>query len=325
MTLGRKVASAPAKVILFGEHFVVYENPAILAAINKRIAATARILKEDKIVIKSDIGLAGVYANSKFKVLRGGTGAARSLDPIHLAIRRVLAANKKKRGIRIDVRSKVPHGIGLGSSAATCVATVAAVDSLFARHKKQWICQNAIHSEQMIHENSSGADCYVSTFGGLIKYSRGEGYTRINAKKPLSLVICNTGLTHSTGDLVAKVKKFKRDNELLFRDLTKQANEICSDALRGIELGIHERLGPLMVENQALLRQIGVSHEQAEGLIEACVNAGALGAKVTGAGGGGAVIALTSSSKESSRIAKRIRAAGKDSIHVEIDCEGLIV
>jgi mevalonate kinase len=323
-------ASAPAKVILFGEHFVVYGNPAILASINKRIyvSACTTIENEDKIAIRSDIGVAGQYKNDgEFNTLEGGVEARTVLDPLYSAIRQVLLVRNKKTGIEIGISSKVPPGIGLGSSAASCVATVAAVDSLFQKKaNRQKICKLAIESERLIHKRTSGADCYVSTFGGLIQYhGKSKGFKKIEAKQSLPLVIASTGIKHSTADLVAVVKRFKDKNQVLFESLAKQASDICLQARTALASGQCNKVGKLMNENQIILQQIGVSHCKVEDLIDICSKAGAAGAKITGAGGGGSVIALAATKEDSAKIASRVKAAGYQSFEVEIDYKGLAV
>jgi mevalonate kinase len=322
-------ASAPAKVILFGEHFVVYGSPAILAAINKRVSVDARTMihDENKIVIRSDIGVAGEYHNNgEFNALEGGSKAKSVLDPLYGAIRQVLLMNNKKNiGIEIGISSRVPPGIGLGSSAASCVATVAAVDSLFQRNpSRQRVCELAIESERLIHKRTSGADCYISTFGGLMQYyGKSKSFKNIDTNKSLSLVVASTGIKHSTSDLVAGVKRFKDKNRILFESLSKQASDICLQACTAIESGKYDKVGELMKENQILLEQIGISHHKAHEIIDICSKAGAIGAKITGAGGGGAVIALAASKQESTKIASHIKAAGYQSFEVEIDYNGL--
>ncbi|MDQ3948053.1 MAG: mevalonate kinase [Thermoproteota archaeon] len=324
-------ASAPAKVILFGEHFVVYGSPAILAAINKRISVEAHTIihDENKIVIRSDIGVAGEYRNNgKFNAVEGGSKAKAVLDPLYGAIRQVLLMrNKKNIGIEIGISSRVPTGIGLGSSAASCVATVAAVDSLFQKTpSREKVCKLAIESERLIHKRTSGADCYVSTFGGLIQYySKSKSFKNIETKESLSLVVANTGIKHSTSDLVAGVKKFKETNRTLFESLSKQATDICLQACTAIESGKCDKIGELMNENQIILQQIGISHHKVRDIIDICSKAGAIGAKMTGAGGGGAVIALAASKQESNKIASHIKAAGYQSFKVQIDYKGLYV
>jgi mevalonate kinase len=129
---------------------------------------------------------------------------------------------------------------------------------------------------------------------------------------------------HSTGDLVANVKKFKERNEPLFSNLAKQAADICAQAENAIASGKRTKIGTLMNENQTILRQIGVSHYKADDLIDICGRAGALGAKITGAGGGGAVVALAASKQDSAKIASRAKAAGYESFEVEIDRKGLV-
>ena len=319
-------ASAPAKVILFGEHFVVFGNPAILASINRRVTVDARAMDESKVVIRSDIGIAGEYSSSGFKKLEGDTEARTMLEPLYIAIRQVISSRNKIAGIEVLISSTVPPGIGLGSSAAACVATVAAVNSLIKKKpSKQKICELAIESERIVHKNSSGADCYVSTFGGLIHYSKAKRFKRMQAKDPLVLVVASTGLRHSTGDLVAAVKKFKYGNESLFKSLAKDAAEICTQAERAIVAGRIDQIGDLMNKNQAILRQIGVSHYKVDELIDICTKAGALGAKITGAGGGGAVIALVESKQDAAKVVSRVKAAGYESFEAEIDWKGLIV
>lgn len=324
-------ASAPAKVILFGEHFVVYGGPAILAAINKRISVDARILShdEDRIIISSDIGVVGEYwHNGDFNPLEGGSKAKAVLDPLYEAITQVLLTrNKKKTGIEVSISSRVPLGIGLGSSAASCVATVAAVNSLFQNNiSRHQVCELAIESERQIHKRTSGADCYVSTFGGLIHYcSKSKDFKNIKANESLSLVVASTGIKHYTSDLVSGVKRFKDRNETLFESLAKQASEICLQAWTAIESGKGDKIGELMNENQIILQQIGVTHHKAQKIIDLCNKAGAIGAKITGAGGGGAVIALAASKMESVKIASQVKAAGYQSFEVEIDYKGLCI
>jgi mevalonate kinase len=327
-------ASAPAKVILFGEHFVVYGGPAILAAINKRISVDARTIihEQNKIVIRSDIGVAGEYHNKgEFNALEGGSKAKSVLDPLYGAIRQVLLMRNKEKnndiGIEIGISSRVPPGIGLGSSAASCVASVAAVDSLFQKNpSRQKVCELAIESERLIHKRTSGADCYISTFGGLMQYyGNSKSFKNIQTKGSLPLVIASTGIKHSTSDLVAGVKRFKDTNRILFESLSKQASDICLQAVTAIESGKCDKVGELMNENQIILQQIGVSHHKVREIIDICSKAGAIGAKITGAGGGGAVIALAASKQESTKIASRVKASGYQSFEVEIDYNGLYV
>lgn len=316
-------ASAPAKIILFGEHFVVYGNPAILASIDRRITVSTKKGKEGKVMIKSDIA-AGEFEGSTFRLVEG-VNARTVLDPLYFAAKHALEARKQRAGLEITIKSDIPYGVGLGSSAASLVATIAAVESLLGRPDKRKICESAIEAERIIHKNSSGADCYVSTFGGLIHYSRGGGFKKIDSKIKLPLVIGDTGIKHNTGELVSSVRKLKEANQMAFGGLMSQAKDICSQALKALGSGNIDYLGMLMNESQLLLERLGVSHEKADDLIGVARRSGALGAKMTGAGGGGAIIALASSKEEGERVAAGIKAAGFAAYEVEIDPKGLII
>ncbi|AIF84640.1 mevalonate kinase [Candidatus Nitrososphaera evergladensis SR1] len=327
VTVAKARAAAPAKIILFGEHFVVYGNPAILASINRRITVTAKKSKDGKVKIKSDIA-SGEFDGSTFRLIEGANARA-TLEPLYYAAKQALddrkQQNNNKSGLEIEIKSDIPYGVGLGSSAAALVATIAAVESLAGKADKKKVCESAIEAEKIIHKNSSGADCFVSTFGGMMHYSKGGGFKKIEAKTKIFLVIGDTGIKHNTGDLVSSVRKLKEANQMAFSGLMSQARDICNQALAALNNGNIEYLGMLMNENQLLLERLGVSHEKADDLIDVARRAGALGAKITGAGGGGAIIALAASKEDSERIASAIKEAGQSAFEVEIDTKGLVL
>ena len=316
--------SAPAKIILFGEHFVVYNKPAILASVTKRIKVGAHLNNSKTINIKSDLGIEASYKESDFNIIKGANDSQTILYPLYESARSVLSERHQILGLDIFVNSEIPYSLGLGSSAASCVATVAAVDSLFHRPDKQYVCDKAIKSERLIHNNSSGADCYISTFGGLIYYIKNTGFNKIYCRKDLSLLIGNTGIRHSTGALVSSVKKFKDENSSLFNNLSRRAENICRDAFTAITKGDERKLGELMRENHTLLQQIGVSHDKIDYLVNVCVENGALGAKLTGAGGGGIMIALVPQ-EEKLKLISIIEKNGCECMAVEIDFNGLML
>ncbi|HEY5632105.1 MAG TPA: mevalonate kinase [Nitrososphaeraceae archaeon] len=317
-------ASAPAKIILFGEHFVVYDSHAIMAAINRRIHVAVFLNKTQTINITSNLGIIGSYTDSKFNLIKGGKNTKEILDPVYKSAIDVLSEREQNLGIDINVVSEVPYGVGLGSSAACCVATVAAVDSLFHKPDKQWVCSKAVESERLVHKDSSGGDCYISTFGGLIYYSKIKGFKTIETTRDLSLIIVNTGIKHRTGDLVSSVKKFKNDNTSLFKDLSSYADNICQDALTAINIGDEKKLGKLMNENYTLLQQIRVSHKKHDQIAKICFKNGALGVKPTGAGGGGSMIVLIPK-EDKIKLTSEIERNSYECIPVKIDYDGLVV
>ena len=321
----RAVSSAPAKVILFGEHFVVYNNPAIVAAINRRIRIQAQLNDESRVNIRSGENSLSVPVNSNDIDIMSHDNSSLSLFPIFKCVKHVFKEkNVGNVGVNLEIDSQIPHGEGLGSSAASCVSTVAALYSLFSDLDKNQIYETARIMEQNIHTNSSGLDCYVSTFGGIVNFEPEKGFIKIRAKKKFTLLIGTSGIKHSTGKVVSQVRQFRQENSSVFKNLSSKAKVICKKAANSMNKGSESELGNLLTENHKLLSTLGVSHPEIEKLIEICLNNGALGAKLTGAGKGGAVIALIPNDLSEEILAKIGRGPGKWTL-VEFDYDGVIL
>ncbi|MFB5625038.1 MAG: mevalonate kinase, partial [Nitrosopumilus sp.] len=142
-------ASAPGKVILFGEHFVVYGVKAILCAINKRVTVTSEKTDEKKISIKSNIGNLELVPNKSISEINS------PLKPFYYLANKMI--QNQNSGIEITVESNIPLGVGLGSSSACCVAGAASISNLFAHTPKEQILELAIEAEKTIFQNTSGA------------------------------------------------------------------------------------------------------------------------------------------------------------------------
>lgn len=322
--IDRAASSAPAKVILFGEHFVVYNNPAIVAAINRRIHVTVQLNDKSRVNIKSGENSLNVPINSNDKHIMSQDNSSISLFPIFKCVRHVFKDKKLiNLGVNLKIDSQIPHGEGLGSSAASCVSTVAALYSLFSKVNKNQVYDTARIMEQNIHTNSSGVDCYVSTFGGIVNFEPEKGFSNIRPRKKFTLLIGTSGIKHSTGKVVSQVRQFRQKNTRVFNDLSSKAQVICKKAINSMNLGDESEFGNLLTENHKLLSTLGVSHPEIEKLIEICLDNGALGAKLTGAGKGGAVIALIPSNSSKEILSKIGRHPGKW-ILVEFDYDGVI-
>jgi mevalonate kinase len=155
-------ASAPGKVILFGEHFVVYGVKAILCAINRRVTVTAEKIDGEKISIKSNMGDLVLEPNKPILEINS------PLKPFYYLANKMLQSQNQTTGIEIIVESDIPIGVGLGSSSACCVAGAAAISRLFVETPKEEILKLAIAAEKTIFQNTSGADCTVCTYGCII-------------------------------------------------------------------------------------------------------------------------------------------------------------
>ena len=266
----KAAASAPGKVILFGEHFVVHGNPAIVSSISLRAKVEAEKIPEEHVKLE------GFEED----------------NPAIVASRYVLGKLRRQHGLKLRIFSEIPQSVGLGSSAAVSVAAAAATMKLCLNEIDLPLVLEAAHEgEKIIHYTPSGIDTSVATFGGGGVYSRAEGYRRLDLKLEYVLIV-NTGKLRRTGDLVRKVKAFQEKNPEKFRQILASAGGIVSEAIDHLKSLDLESLGKLMNKNQELLRTIGVSSPEIEEAVAACLDAGAYGAKLTGAGGGGCVIAV---------------------------------
>jgi mevalonate kinase len=305
------VASAPGKVILFGEHFVVYGEPAVVMAIDKRAYALAESRKDRRIYINSkNLGISGVFVGESFEAKKGGHEARVKLEPIRNAAQKVLNLAGRKIGVSIEVRSAIPIAVGLGSSAAVVTATATAVSKLLSANlSKKDIFRIAYEAERIVHGTPSGIDPAISTYGGTLLFSQDKDFKPLEVKGDIPLVIGDTGIERSTGEQVAIVRERKKQYPSIFDPIVEAGGKIAHHAIKALKTGNLQQLGKLMNINQALLYAVGVSNESLERLIYAARKAGALGAKLTGGGGGGCIIAL-SPPNMLKKVAKAIERAG---------------
>jgi len=306
-------ASAPGKVILFGEHFVVYGVKAILCAINKRITVTAEKIEGGKISIKSNIGNLELETGKLISEINS------PLKPFYYLADKML--KNENTGIEIIVESDIPLGVGLGSSSACCVAGAAAISKLFKKISKEEILSLAIEAEKTIFENTSGADCTVCTYGGIMDYDKENGFHKIESEPNFHLVIANSNIEHSTESVVEDVRKFKENNEVEFSSLCKMESKLVEDVLELLKENDIKKLGTKVKENQEYLETIGISNGKLREMIQ-IGQTQSFGAKITGAGGGGCIYALTDESNLEQTI-NQFKDKNYDCFSVKIDFKGL--
>lgn len=294
------VASAPAKIILFGEHFVVYGEPAIVLAIDKRAYVKIEASHDDNLHLRSNtLNLSGCFEGNSFKVEQGNAREAKiKFEPVKRAVESVLEKHQKHIGLNIEINSSIPVGAGLGSSAAVIAATAAATGALLdVKLSKEEIFRITYETERIVHGNPSGVDPAISTFGGAIIFQVDTGFKPLDAKENIPLVIGETGVVRSTRAQVEKVRIIVEKYPRIVENIMKAAREVVLRAIDAFKENDLKTLGALMNMNHALLYGIGVSDESLEWLANAARKAGALGAKLTGAGGGGCMIALSEDEK----------------------------
>ena len=281
----KSIASAPAKIILFGEHFVVHGTKAILAAIDKRVTVTSAFTDNNIIRVNSELGTLNVPVSSPYEEVKS------EFRPFVYLANEMITSNQNVNGLEITINSDIPIGVGLGSSSACCVAATASISGLFKELSSEENLKMSIEAEKTIFPDTSGADCTVCTYGGIIEYDKINGSKKNTDASNLNLLITNSMIPHSTKRSVEKVSKFKEDDEERFSQLcaleTKLIDEV-NIALKNKDL---ITLGLKMSENQKYLEEIQVSNDTLRGMIDSLKEI-SLGAKITGAGDGGCVIAL---------------------------------
>lgn len=317
-------ASAPGKVILLGEHFVVYDEPAVVMAVNLRASVSVEEVQEPGVHVKSvDLSVSGNFVDGFFIPELGGKEAEAMLEPIYLASKAVLGEQEQESGFRIIVKSEIPVAAGLGSSAAVAVATVAAVAKVLEIDlSREEISKLSYSAEEYVHGKPSGIDQTISTFGGVITYRRTQGFTPIEISTPIPLVIGDTGQKRSTGRLVSLVRDRRERYPEVLDLVIRAGGHISILATEAMRKGDLLSLGDLMNLDHGLLSAIGVSNEMLDRLVNAARKAGALGSKLTGAGGGGCMIALADRGKIDA-VAKAIDAAGGTPLQALLSKDGV--
>lgn len=274
---------ASGKVILLGEHAVVYGAPALAAGIDR--GARARATRSPG---ASELWLGGGGE-------RGAAPAEGDVARAFAALLEALSASTRAGPARVEAESDLPPGGGLGSSAALGVAIARAVAALErgpAGPSGPAVLAAAAAWERVFHGNPSGIDTTAAARGGCFRFTRAHGATPIAPRDDLWLCVGATGVPSSTRSMVDLVAKlFERKPALADSSIAGIA-ALVENAALAIEAGDAVGLGRLMDLNQMLLAGMFVSTEAIETLCRLAREAGALGAKLTGAGGGGSVIAL---------------------------------
>ncbi len=319
-------ASAPGKAILFGEHSVVYRGPAVAVAIDRRARVRAEGRGDERILIEAvDLGITGFFDDGDYTPVRGGMRGMVSLRAIDAVARRTMGDMGRRGGVNLKVSSDIPIAAGLGSSAAICVATAAALNELFEGGlSREEICNLALEGEKIVHGLPSGIDNSVSTYGGVLRYERGRGHERYELEGEIPLILGNTGVRRSTRQMVERVRGLLELEGEAVEEVIDLLSRISIQGLDRLLRGDLRRMGALMNISHGLLSSLGVSSPELDLLVHASRRAGALGAKLTGAGGGGCMLALAREN-DLGKVEEAIERSGGRPIRIKISSEGVRV
>jgi mevalonate kinase len=322
-------SSAPGKVYLFGEHAVVYGEPAVPCAIERRAQVTVERREDEQIRVRAnDLTLDG------FTVTWDGETDTRpdvdvptplveaAMGYIEGAIEQALDAVEQTRaGFDVTIESEIPLGAGLGSSAAVVVAGIdAATRELGTNLEPERIANRAYQVEYEVQDGqASRADTFCSALGGAVRV-QGDDCRRIRDVPELPFVIGYDGEAGDTGQLVAGVRELKDAYEFA-ADTVKAIGDIVRSGEAALENDDVEEIGRLMDFNHGLLSALGVSARSLDSMVWAARDAEALGAKLTGAGGGGCIVALDRS--EQTHTALEYTPGCESAFRAELDTEGV--
>ena len=291
--------TAPGKIILFGEHAVVYGKPAIAIPVSGMRATAWSEPGENGITINA------MDVNKKIKLSTDNNQFSVLAQSI-LAI-----TDRHEPNLTINLTSKLPQGSGMGSSAATATAVCRAL----AGHLGVDLAANEIselvfEAEKIVHGTPSGIDNTVVAYEMPVYFIKGQNPETFEPGKLFRLVIGDTGIEAPTKETVANVRKAWQNEPGLMEGYFDEIEKITRNGKIAIESGNAEQVGELMDENHELLNSIGVGHKILEELVEIAREKGALGAKLTGGGGGGNMVALAEDKETQKKICEAITEAG---------------
>jgi len=324
------VSSAPGKVYLFGEHAVVYGEPAVPCAIERRARVSVAERDDDRIRVHAeDLSLNGFtveYSDGS----DGGPDVDVAESLVQAGIGYIDAAVEQARdaagrpdaGFDITVESEIPLGAGLGSSAAVTAAGIdAGTRELGVELSAEEVAERAYRAELEVQNGeASRADTFCSATGGAVRVE-GDDCRAIEAPD-LPFVIGFDGGAGDTGQLVAGVRAL-RDEYDFAADTVESIGDVVRSGEEALAAGDVAELGELMNFNHGLLEALGVSSRSLDQMVWAARDAGAHGAKLTGAGGGGCIVALDPT--DSTETALRYTPGCEDAFRAELDTDGVRV
>ena len=304
-------ASAPGKIILFGEHAVVYGRPALAVPVTQ-VHVDAEV---------SDSPRAGIWIHAPIIDLHAELN---SLPPDH-AIASVILKVIQRFGISplpnldISIFSTIPVAAGLGSGAAVSVALIRALSASLSRPMTDDEVNALTYEIEKIHHGTpSGIDNTVITYGKPVYFMKDRPVETFKTGNPFTIVIGDTGIAAPTKESVGDVRRLWIRDQFNLENIFNEIAQIALIGRRSIESGRTEMLGELMDHNHEYLQELTVSSPELDSLVEVARGAGALGAKMSGGGRGGTMIALVDSAKAESVAAALISAGAKRTVITEI-------
>ena len=311
-------ASAPGKIILFGEHAVVYNRPALAVPVIQ-VHVDVEVLDSPR---------AGVWIDAPGIDLHAELNSLPADHPIGSVILKLYqlfgfpsptGRGARGEGLDISIASTIPVAAGLGSGAAVSVALIRALALHLARPLTNGqVNELAFEIEKLHHGTPSGIDNTVITYAKPVYFIKGQPIETFKVGKPFTIVIGDTGIPAPTKESVGDVRRLRMHDQHTIENIFNEIAQIALIGRRSIESGKPEQLGELMDQNHEYLQALTVSSPELDKLVESARNAGALGAKLSGSGRGGNMIALVDQPNAESVAGALISAGAKRTIITEV-------
>lgn len=298
-------ASAPGKIILFGEHAVVYGRRALAVPVTQ-VHAEVDIADSDS---------AGIMIHAPGINLHADLNTLPSDHPLAAVIHNLFFLSRRSPfpHLNITITSTIPVASGLGSGAAVTVAlTRALAEHIDYAMTAEQVNAFAYEIEKLHHGTPSGIDNTVITYARPVYFVKGQSIETFHVGQPFTIVISNTGISAPTKESVGDVRTLWASDPVKWEGVFDAVGAIAQQARLTIEQGRWRDLGELMDSNHSLLQQLTVSSPELDALVEAARTAGALGAKLSGGGRGGNMLALVEPARAES-VAQALRSAGAKS------------
>lgn len=325
--------SAPGKITLLGEHAVVYGKPALVSAIDRRLYVTVEGRSDAAIRVSAlDLHIPGLILTfkegSKDYIIE--TDYDRIVDAMGYVRKAIEISSKHlgaKRGVNVTIRSEMPVGAGLGTSAAIAVGTIAAYSRLLGHELSPEETARLGHMTELeVQGAASPMDTAISTLGGTVLIRSTGGKPRIEKVKlgeRLPSVVGYTEREAKTSDLLRRVRSLREASPRVVDSVMATIGGIVTEGRTALAKGDLEGMGRLMNMNHGLLEALGVSSKRLNDMVYSSRSAGALGSKMTGAGGGGCMIALCPGKEE--RVSIAIKVVGGEPFMANLSGAGVRV
>jgi mevalonate kinase len=301
----RAIAEAPSKAIITGEHFVVHGAWALAAALPRGVRV--EISKSPRFEATSN----------RF------TGNLPQLRPVGLVVEEMAREFSVKPTVKVEISSAIPQGAGLGSSASTMVAVASAFSRLNSLGLGlEQVAEFSMVGEREIHGEPSGIDSAICTHGGVILFRTGREPKAVSFDGHRNLIISYSGRSRSTKGQIRRVSHFKKALPGLFSALSLAVSDLSLQASERLVAGDMKGLGRILSLNQAILAYLGVSNGALDTMVNHLATSGSYGAKLTGAGGGGSVVAVAPEGKEKS-IVSGLQARGFETFIAGVPAKGV--